>query len=140
MSAPFDCLIVGGGPAGLTAALYLARFCRRAMVFDTGASRARWIPHSRNLPGFPEGLGGQDLLNRLAAQANGYGVELHKARIEQIEREDGGFTVRGGGDGERWRGRTVLVATGVVETVPGPGHGRGDPAGPGPRLSGLRRL
>ena len=116
MDALFDCLIVGGGPAGLTAAIYLARFRRRAVVFDTGASRARWIPCSHNLPGFPEGLGGQDLLDRLTSQAGGYGVELRKARVEQIERDGKDFVAHSGD--ERLRARTVLLATGLVETVP----------------------
>ena len=50
-----DCLIVGGGPAGLTAAIYLARFHLKVRVVDAGRSRARWIPCTRNVPGFPDG-------------------------------------------------------------------------------------
>ncbi|NYM87405.1 NAD(P)-binding protein, partial [Salmonella enterica subsp. enterica serovar Typhimurium] len=51
-----DCLVIGGGPAGLTAAIYLARFRRRFQVVDAGASRAALIPTSHNHAGFPEGI------------------------------------------------------------------------------------
>ena len=51
--ADFDCIVVGAGPAGLTAATYLARFRRRVLVLDGGPSRASWIPESHNTPGFP---------------------------------------------------------------------------------------
>ena len=53
-----DCLVIGAGPAGLTAATYLARFRREALVLHSGASRASWIPISHNVPGFPEGIAG----------------------------------------------------------------------------------
>ena len=53
-----DVLVVGAGPAGLTAATYLARFHRRFAVVDAGKSRARWIPTSHNCPGFPFGVAG----------------------------------------------------------------------------------
>src|SRR3978361_306333 len=60
-----DCAIIGGGPAGLTAAIYLARFLRKIALVDGGESRAAWIPRSHNHPGFPTGIGGRDLLMRL---------------------------------------------------------------------------
>ena len=53
-----DCLVIGGGPAGLTAAIYLARFRRRCLLVDAEASRASWIPVSHNLPAFPQGIAG----------------------------------------------------------------------------------
>jgi threonine dehydrogenase-like Zn-dependent dehydrogenase len=57
-----DCLIIGGGPAGLTAAIYLARYRRDVLVIDAGQSRARLIPETHNYPGFAEGVAGSDLL------------------------------------------------------------------------------
>ena len=52
-----DCLIIGGGPAGLTAAIYLARFHLDILVVDGGKSRTSWIPCSATSPGFPTELG-----------------------------------------------------------------------------------
>ena len=54
-----ECLVIGGGPAGLTAAIYLARFHRHFLVVDANASRASWIPVSHNLAGFPDGIAGK---------------------------------------------------------------------------------
>ena len=62
-----DCLIIGGGPAGLTAAIYLARYRRRVVVVDAGDSRAALIPESHNYPGF-RGIGGPALLAKLREQ------------------------------------------------------------------------
>ena len=70
-----DCLIIGGGPAGLTAATYLARYRRIARVIDSGASRARQIPLSHNYPGF-KGTAGPDLLRRLRDQAETFGADI----------------------------------------------------------------
>ena len=79
-----DCLVIGAGPAGLTAATYLARFHRRIALVDAGASRARWIPTSHNCPGFPSGVGGNELLARLRAQTETYGVQAVPARIDSL--------------------------------------------------------
>ena len=117
MADAFDTLIVGAGPAGLTAAVYLARFRRRVLIADTGASRARWIPRSRNLPGYAEGLHGETLLERLREQAGAYGLEVRNARVDALTpRPGGGFQAK---LGEVEAGAaTVILATGVVETVP----------------------
>ena len=64
-----DCLIIGGGPAGLTAAIYLARFHLDVRVIDAGDSRAAWIPCTHNHAGFPDGISGRELLARMIAQA-----------------------------------------------------------------------
>ena len=66
-----DCLIIGGGPAGLTAAIYLARYHRRVAVVDDGNSRALWIPISHNHAGFPDGIGGAELLGLCAPRPSG---------------------------------------------------------------------
>ena len=116
MAEALDTLIVGAGPAGLTAAIYLARFRRRVLVAHTGASRASWIPRSRNLPGYAQGLHGETLLERMTDQAAGYGVEVRHARVGALSRLDDGFEAEVGG--ERLAARHVLLATGVVEMVP----------------------
>jgi thioredoxin reductase (NADPH) len=64
-----DCLVIGGGPGGLTAAIYLARFRRRLLVVDAGESRAKWIPRSHNHASFPDGIPGPELVARMRAQA-----------------------------------------------------------------------
>lgn len=114
--AALDCLVVGGGPAGLTAAIYLGRFRRRVLVADARESRARWIPKSRNLPGFPGGVRGQTLLRRLARQAARYGVDIRRATVAALAAEGEGFAAALGG--ERILARTVLLATGVAEIIP----------------------
>lgn len=111
-----DCLIVGAGPAGLTAAMYLARFRRRIALYGAGHSRASYIPRTRNYPGFPDGISGEELLGRLREQARRYGAEVRDARVESLRREDGAFLASAGG--ETIRAATVLIATGVVDEKP----------------------
>lgn len=112
-----DALIVGAGPAGLTAATYLARFHRDFVVVDGGKSRARWIPESHNCPGFPHGIGGTALLGKLREQARGFDVRIEDGRIGKLERYGDAFLATAE-DGRRWRARFVLLATGVVDVMP----------------------
>jgi thioredoxin reductase (NADPH) len=114
---PLDCLVVGAGPGGLTAATYLMRFHRRVLVVDAGASRARWIPTSHNCPGFPSGVHGTTLLARMREQATGYGTEIVRGCVAKLERDAAGF-VATAADGQRWRARFVILATGVVDRMP----------------------
>jgi thioredoxin reductase (NADPH) len=112
----YDCLIIGAGPAGLTAATYLARFRRNIVVLDAGQSRARWIPASHNCPGFPFGVAGNELLARYRTHAQKYGATIVETRITTLRKQDDDFFAS---VGEReWRARHAILATGVVDRVP----------------------
>ncbi|HVF64803.1 MAG TPA: NAD(P)/FAD-dependent oxidoreductase [Casimicrobiaceae bacterium] len=117
VEAPHDCLIIGAGPAGLTAATYLARFHRRIAIVDSGKSRARWIPTSHNCPGFPFGVTGIRLLDKFRAQAEEYGPGVVDGRIAKLERSGEGFEAVAE-DGRAWQARFVILASGVVDRMP----------------------
>lgn len=115
--ADLDCLVVGGGPAGLTAAIYLARFRRRTRLVDAGSSRAALIPRSHNFPGFPEGIPGVEIIARLKAHAARYGAEVEHAHVGDLRpREDGLFEAHA--EGRTFTARRVILATGVVDNMP----------------------
>lgn len=107
-----DCVVIGGGPAGLTAAIYLARYRRAVTVFDAGNSRASWIPCSHNHAGYIGGISGNDLLDNMRQQVREYGGERVEACVTAVERDEQGFTVRSE-QGEH-RARTILFAAGVA--------------------------
>src|SRR4051812_38936197 len=111
----FDCVIIGGGPAGLTAAIYLARYLRRTCVIDDGNSRALLIPESHNYPGF-KGIAGPELLRRLHEQAAQYGAQFVGGRVEELKRETDAFVVSV--DGGPIKTRRILLATGIVDEKP----------------------
>src|SRR6195952_312172 len=113
----FDCLIIGGGPAGLTAAIYLARYRRNIIVFDKGDSRAALIPESHNYPGFPEGISGRDLLHNLRRQAANYQIKIVNAEVTNLRRESAGFVAESDND-HRVNARFVLMATGIIDKSP----------------------
>jgi thioredoxin reductase (NADPH) len=113
-----DCLIVGGGPAGLTAAIYLARFHLDILVVDGGKSRAGWIPCTRNVSGFPNGIEGNKLLELMREQACKYGAKIENEFVSKLDRdEESGLFTATWGSGEA-RARTVLLATGVSNRRP----------------------
>ncbi|MBV8920150.1 NAD(P)/FAD-dependent oxidoreductase [Bradyrhizobium sp.] len=113
-----DCeaLIIGAGPAGLMAAVYLARFKRKTLIVDAGASRAALIPRSYNLPAFTRGISGTELLASMKEQAAGFGVRIVDATIETLSRDDEYFVATT--SNERIRSAKVVLATGIVDKQP----------------------
>lgn len=111
-----DCVIVGGGPAGLTAAIYLSRFHLSVAVVDAGRSRAKLIPQTHNHAGFPGGIGGTELLERMRRQARLYGTALIGAEVTDLCRVESHFAVRCAD--RDVAARAVLLATGVINRRP----------------------
>lgn len=106
-----DVAVIGAGPAGLTAALYLARYHRRVVVLHDGTSRALRIPETHNAPGFPDGVAGKDLIARMTRHAETYGAEIIEAEVTDIARDGKGFVVTA--EDQVWPTRAVILATGV---------------------------
>lgn len=134
-SGVLDCLVIGGGPAGMTAALYLHRLERRVLMLDAGHSRASWIPRCHNYPGFPDGISGTVLLQRMRRQLVQAAVPLLPAEVTQVSRMSGqgaGAPAFEAVAGQwRWAAKAVLLATGVADV---------EPAVPGVELLRARQL
>jgi thioredoxin reductase (NADPH) len=112
----YDCVVVGGGPAGLTASIYLVRYHLSLKVVDAGKSRANWIPCTHNHAGFPGGISGADLLQRMREQAQMYGASISTGHVTRIDRTEDGFCIEWGQG--TLTARTVLLATGVTNRRP----------------------
>jgi thioredoxin reductase (NADPH) len=117
-----DVAIVGGGPAGMTAALYLARFRRSVVLVDAQQSRLAAVPLSHNYPGFPQGIAGADLLGALRAQLTPYPVAWLHDTAQAAQHTDDGFVVRC--TSGTVRSRRLLLATGVRDIAPRAPHMR----------------
>lgn len=110
----YDVLVVGGGPAGLSAALYLARYDRQVALFDTGRGRSTWHQINHNYLGFPGGIAARELRERGRQQLAEYQqVTALEHKIDTIKRENGHFIARG--QAGEWQGRAVILCTGVID-------------------------
>jgi thioredoxin reductase len=115
-NAPYDAIIVGGGPAGLTCAIFLGRYRRRVLVIDDGRPRNY---ASRGVHGFlgQHGILPGELLARGRAEAQESGVELCEARVQKIERVGDVFEVKTQTRAVL-RARRIVLAYGVRDTLP----------------------
>ncbi len=116
---PLDRAIIGGGPAGLNAALYLVRFNRSFALLDAGDSRAAWIPKSHNLPLFTHGIAGWEMLQRQREDVHTYGGTVIDAK--KLIRASSDFTVefqKEGAEPSHLTARVVIFATGVKDIPP----------------------
>ena len=117
----YDALIVGGGPAGLAAAVYLARACRTVAVFDCKRpGRSDWAQTNHNYLGFPEGITAVELTQRGRQQAERFGATFFDAEVTRVWRQDTVFSARTAD--LTLHGRALLLAPGVRDrwvTFPG---------------------
>ena len=115
---PLDCLVIGGGPAGLTAAIYLARFHLGILVVDGGKSRAATIPCTRNHAGYPDGISGKDLIAAMKEQAQRYGAKIVDGCVSRLARGEETRLFEAEWGSGPVRARSVLLATGVTNRRP----------------------
>lgn len=113
---PLDCLVVGAGPAGLTAAIYLARFHLDILVVDSGKGRAATIPCTYNHAGYPDGISGKELIGRMKEQAQRYGARIVEDFVTKLDQEGELFRATWGSGSVL--ARSVLLATGVSNRRP----------------------
>lgn len=113
-SKALDVLIIGGGGAGLTAALYTSRAKLTALLLEklTPGGQIALTDRVENYPGFPEGITGGEISTRMEEQAKRYGTEVVYDEAQKIEKGNGGFMVKTTG-GETLQARSVIVATGA---------------------------
>jgi thioredoxin reductase (NADPH) len=110
LEATHDVVVVGGGVAGLSAAVFTARHGLDTLVVDAGASILRRNAHLENFPGFPVGVNGRQLLDLLREQATNAGCEQVTATVTDVEETDEGLAVETD-SGEHYRSRYVVAAT-----------------------------
>ncbi|MGZ5021714.1 MAG: NAD(P)/FAD-dependent oxidoreductase [Chthoniobacterales bacterium] len=110
-----EVIVIGGGIAGLSAAIYLGRAQRDTLVIDSGHSMAKWEPRVENYLGFPEGVGGEDLLKNGKQQARRYEAKFARDEIKNIRRDKDVFVVKGK---RTYRARRLLLATGIFHLPP----------------------
>ena len=121
----YDLIIIGGAPAGLTAAIYAGRAALTTLLL-TGPSPGGQVATTdmvENFPGFPEGIHGAELAQRMQRQAERFGAQIVMEIVTAVDFSASPFTV--GAGPETYQGRTVIIATGAVPRRLGvPGEAR----------------
>lgn len=113
----YDSLIVGGGIAGLQAAIQLGRYNHNVMVLDAGDGRSAICQSYHNILGYPDGISGPELRETGRLQAAQYGVEFVMGKAEVAQKTADGFKVETK-RGDIYEAKTLLLATGVMDRIP----------------------
>jgi thioredoxin reductase (NADPH) len=113
----YDCVIVGGGIAGLQAAIQLGRYQHRVLVIDNEGGRSRLCKSYHNILGYPDGVSGEYLRQKGREHAEGLDVAFEKGKVETVEKTENHFTLQTD-KGKEIRGKRILLATGVMDRFP----------------------
>ncbi|WP_258881286.1 NAD(P)/FAD-dependent oxidoreductase [Paenibacillus sp. sptzw28] len=114
----YDCIIVGGGFAGLQAAIQLGRYHRKVLVLDSEDGRSNLCNSYHNILGWPEGVSGPYIRETGRKQAEALGIEFMTARAVEAGKSDGYFSISAD-NGEQYSAHRLLIATGVKDRIPG---------------------
>src|SRR3990167_5899858 len=109
----YDTVIIGGGGSGLTAALYASRARLSTLLLEklTPGGQIALTDLVENYPGFPEGILGPEISQRMEEQAKKYGTEIKYEEVKSISKKEGGFEILTAG--EAVAGRTIILASGA---------------------------
>ncbi|MGD1994138.1 MAG: thioredoxin-disulfide reductase [Anaerolineae bacterium] len=115
----YDLIIIGGGPAGLTAATYAGRAAIKTLVLlgPNPGGQVSYSEHVENFPGFPEGISGTELAQRMQAQAERFGAELSADSATEVDFSSSPLIIRT--HSNVYRSRTAIVATGAAPRLLG---------------------
>jgi thioredoxin reductase (NADPH) len=113
----YDCLIIGGGIAGLQSSILLGRYDHNVLVIDSNDGRSNICNGYHNILGWPDGISGPELRKIGKKQAESFGVNFVDDKIEKAESIDGNF-VLSGKDGRKYTGKRLLITTGVKDRIP----------------------
>ncbi|KGX83984.1 NAD(P)/FAD-dependent oxidoreductase [Pontibacillus marinus] len=113
----YDCIIIGGGIAGLQASIQLGRYAHRVLILDAGSGRSSLCRRYQNILGYADGVSGQDLRENGRMQAGRLGVEMVSATVTDVKKQDATFMVKDENENV-YSGKRLLFATGVQDNLP----------------------
>jgi thioredoxin reductase len=112
----YEAIVVGGGPAGMGAGLFLARAGLTVLLIDGGHSHLHSVSRIPNFPGLLEEISGAELLSRMQSQCELYGAKVHEAEVNRV-RDEGGVFCFETAAGDAFTAQYVLLATHKNPTV-----------------------
>lgn len=109
----YDLMIIGAGPAGLTAAIYAGRFRLQTLILERVSPGGQIVlsPSIENYPGFPGGITTSDLVERFKKQVEELGVAIESGEVREIRRQENAYTLKT--DGADYQAKSIIIATGA---------------------------